>query len=109
MVFLSDPSALSMRDASRGIPPIQWAWRATGATTMILKRWGGDEDFSNQVVTGFYEQLAGGKTPEQALEAARAAVRKTEAGRAPAAWAGWIADHADVRARRPRGRGRAEP
>ncbi len=90
VVLLSDPSALSMRDASRGIKPIQWAWRATGASTLIVKRWGGDADFSNQVVTGFYEQLAGGNPPERALEAARTAVRKTEAGRAPAAWAGWI-------------------
>ncbi len=88
--MLSDPSALSMRDASRGIPPIQWAWRAAGATTVIIRRWGGREDLSNQVVAVFYEQLAAGKTPVRALAAARAAVRETEAGRAPAAWAGWI-------------------
>ena len=90
VVVLSDPSALSMRDASRGITPIQWAWRATGAATLIVKRWGGDAEFSNRIVTAFYEQLAGGTPPERALEAARTAVRKTEAGRAPAAWAGWI-------------------
>ena len=90
VVMLSDPAALSMRDASRGIPPIQWAWRAAGATTLIIKRWGGREDLSNQVAAVFYEQLAAGKTPVRALAAARATVRETEAGRAPAAWAGWI-------------------
>jgi len=90
VVFLSDPATLAMRDASRGIPAIHWAWRATGSATMILKRWGFSDSLSNQVVSAFYEEMAGGKTPEQALEAARAAVRKTEGGRAPAAWAGWI-------------------
>lgn len=90
VVLLSDPAALSMRDAARGITPLHWAWRATGAATVIIKRWGGAENFANQVVAGFYEQLAGGKPPEQALAAAREAVRRTEAGRAPAAWAGWI-------------------
>ena len=90
VVLLSDPATLSMRDASRGIAAIQWAWRATGSASVILRRWGGNDSFSNRVVTDFYEELAGGKTAEQALAAARAAVRKTEAGRAPAAWAGWI-------------------
>ena len=90
VVMLSDPSTLSMRDASRGITPIHWAWRAAGAQTLIMKRWGGREDLANQVVAGFYQHLHDGLTPVQALEAARSAVRKTEAGRAPAVWAGWI-------------------
>ncbi len=90
VVFLSDPATLSMRDASRGISAIHWAWRSTGSATVILKRWGGSEALSNKVVSAFYEEMAGGKTPAQALEAARGAVRKKEAGRAPAAWAGWI-------------------
>jgi hypothetical protein len=41
LIMLSDPAALSVRDASRGIAPIQWAWRATGAATLIFRRWGG--------------------------------------------------------------------
>lgn len=90
VVFLSDPATLSMRDASRGIPAVHWAWRAAGSTTMILKRWGGNDVLSNQVVSAFYDELSAGKSAEQALAAARAAVRTTEAGYAPAAWAGWI-------------------
>ena len=90
LIFFSDPATMSMRDASRGIAAIHWAWRSTGAATMVLKRWGGNEATSNQVVAAFYQELAGGKSAEQALAAARAGIRKTDAGRAPAAWAGWI-------------------
>jgi hypothetical protein len=39
----------------------------------------------HRLVARFYEELAAGKAAEEALEAARAAVRNTEAGRAPAA------------------------
>jgi CHAT domain-containing protein len=88
--MISDPSALSMRNATAGIAPLHWAWRAAGATTLIIKRWGGNDGQSNEIVEKFYAQLAAGQVPAAALAAAQAAVRGPEDGRAPAAWAGWL-------------------
>ena len=90
VVMISDPSALSMRDAALGIAPLHWAWRATGATALIVRRWGGDERLSNQFVKLFYEYLGGGRPAAVAFDAARAAIRTAHDGRAPAAWAGWL-------------------
>jgi CHAT domain-containing protein len=45
---------------------------------------------TSEVIGKFYEGLQAGKDPSNALHAARATVRATEAGRAPAAWAGWL-------------------
>jgi CHAT domain-containing protein len=87
---ISDPSALSMRNAMAGIVPIHWAWRASGATTVILRRWGGNDARSNEIVEEFYRQLAAGRPASVALAAAQARARTTEDGRAPAAWAGWL-------------------
>lgn len=90
VVMLSDPSALSMRNAAAGIMPVYWAWRSAGVTTFIVRRWGGNEGASNRIVAMFYERLRAGDAPAAALDAARAALRRTEGGRAPAAWAGWL-------------------
>jgi CHAT domain-containing protein len=90
VVMISDPAALSMRDAAAAITPVYWAWRTAGATTLIVRRWGGNHELSNQIVAAFYQRLAAGEPPAAAFDAARAAVRETEAGRGPAAWAGWI-------------------
>ena len=89
-VMFSDPAALSKRDAAASVGPIAWAWRATGATTVIMRRWGGSDATAVEVISRFYEKLRAGASAAEALSAARAAVRGTEAGRAPAAWAGWL-------------------
>ncbi|HJR59572.1 MAG TPA: tetratricopeptide repeat protein [Vicinamibacterales bacterium] len=89
VVMLTDPAALSKRDAAAAVVPVHWAWRSTGATTLILRRWGGEDDMANEVIVRFYEELRAGKPPRQALDVARAAVRTAAAGR-PAAWAGWL-------------------
>jgi CHAT domain-containing protein len=90
VVVISDPSALSMRNATAGIGPIHWAWRASGATTVIMRRWSGNDARSNEIVEEFYKQLAAGRPATVALAAAQARVRTVEDGRAPAAWAGWL-------------------
>ena len=90
VVTFSDPAALSKRDAAAAVVPVHWAWRAAGATTVILKRWGGDDLTAREIMGRFYEALRTGASPVDALHAARAAVRATESGRAPAAWAGWL-------------------
>ena len=90
VVTLSDPATLSKRDAAASLAPVHWAWRATGATTLILKRWGGDDVTAAEIMASFYEQLRAGKPTVQAFDDARAATRQTEHGRPPAAWAGWL-------------------
>ncbi|MBA2306439.1 MAG: tetratricopeptide repeat protein [Acidobacteria bacterium] len=90
VVMFSDPATLSKRDAAAAVAPVHWAWRAAGATTLILKRWGGEEAASAEIVVKYYEQLRAGKSAVDALHAARAGVRDTAAGHAPAAWAGWL-------------------
>jgi hypothetical protein len=89
-VMFSDPATLSKRDAAMSVGPVDWAWRANGASTLILRRWGGDDVSATAIIGRFYEGLQAGKSPVEALESARASVRRTENGRAPAAWAGWI-------------------
>src|SRR5690606_12965672 len=39
-IMFSDPAALSRRDAASSLAPLAWAWRSTGASTLILRRWG---------------------------------------------------------------------
>ena len=90
LVVISDPSALSMRNATAGIGPIHWAWRASGATTVIMRRWRENDARSNEIVEEFYKQLAAGRPPTVALDAAQARARTVEGGRAPGAWAGWL-------------------
>jgi hypothetical protein len=89
-VMLSDPAALSKRDAAAAVGPVAWAWRAAGATTLILRRWGGDEASAGEIVATFHQGLHAGKSPVEALNDARTAVRRTDAGSSPAAWAGWL-------------------
>lgn len=90
VVIFSDPGALARRDAAASLAPISWAWRSAGASTMILRRWGGDEGPALEVVERFHDGLRDGRTPEEALHAALAALRRTQAGRAPGAWVGWM-------------------
>jgi tetratricopeptide (TPR) repeat protein len=89
-VMFSDPATLSKRDAAAAARIVNWAWRASGATTVIFRRWGGDDPTATEIIAHYYNALRAGKSPADALHTARAAVRATESGRAPAAWAGWL-------------------
>ena len=90
VVIFSDPGALARRDAAASLAPISWAWRSAGASSVILRRWGGDDGPALEILGRFYGGLRDGRTPEEALVAALAAVRRSTAGHAPAAWAGWV-------------------
>ncbi|HEX2281281.1 MAG TPA: CHAT domain-containing protein, partial [Thermomicrobiales bacterium] len=90
VVLFSDPGALSKRDAAASTDTVAWAWRSSGTSTVIFRRWGGNDVTATEMMGRFYEALRGGTPPAEALQAARAAVRQTEPGRAPAAWAGWV-------------------
>jgi tetratricopeptide (TPR) repeat protein len=89
-VMFSDPAALSKRDAAAAAGIVHWAWRSSGTTSVIFRRWGGEDASATEVIGNFYEELRAGKSAPEALEAARATVRATESGRAPGAWAGWL-------------------
>ena len=75
LVMLSDPAALSRRDAASSLAPIAWAWRSTGAASLILRRWGGNDHAASTVIGLYYEGLRAGRCPSEALRAARATLR----------------------------------
>jgi CHAT domain-containing protein len=79
-----------MRDAASAIVPIQWAWQAAGVPALVVRRWAGADAAGAGILARFYAELRAGKSAGDALRAARAAVRSTEGGRAPASWAGWL-------------------
>jgi CHAT domain-containing protein len=89
-VMFSDPAALSRRDAAASLAPIAWAWASSGASRVILRRWGGDEPSAAEVLREYYEQLRAGTCPAEAIAAARDSIRSTKGGEAPARWAGWL-------------------
>jgi CHAT domain-containing protein len=90
VVLFSDPAALSMRDGAAAVGPVHWAWRAAGVPALVVRRWAGAEAAAGEICSRFYQGLRAGKPPNEALHAARAAVRASEDGRAPGAWAGWL-------------------
>jgi hypothetical protein len=99
VAMFSDPAALSKRDGAEAAAIVNWAWRSAGTTSVIFRRWGveppsaslrPESDPRTEVIGKFYEELRAGKSAPDALHAARASVRATEEGRAPAAWAGWL-------------------
>jgi tetratricopeptide (TPR) repeat protein len=89
-VMLSDPAALGRRDAASNLAPIDWAWRSAGASTLILRRWDANDETAAVLIGRYYEEMRKGASAIQAFETARAALRATRSGRAPAAWAGWL-------------------
>jgi tetratricopeptide (TPR) repeat protein len=91
VVMFSDPVALSRRDAAARLAPIAWAWRSIGATTLIVRRWAGDDAAASAIIGRFYEGVRSGACGVRALQDARARVRGAEGRSAPAAWAGWVA------------------
>jgi tetratricopeptide (TPR) repeat protein/CHAT domain-containing protein len=88
LAVVSDPAALSMREAGGALQAIQWVWRAGGVETLIVRRWTSDESATAEMLRQFYERLSAGASPSEAMESARGAARK--AGAPPAVWAGWL-------------------
>jgi CHAT domain-containing protein len=89
-VLLTDGAATSMRDGAAGADVLQWAWLAAGAPSILLARWVGDADASEALLTEFHRQLLKGVGPPEALQTARAVVRKRPEWAAPFFWAGWM-------------------
>lgn len=88
VAVFSDPASLSMREAAAALPAFQWIWRAGGIETLIVRRWGGDETASADLLAVFYEGLRSGESAADAMHSARAAARKSSAP--PQTWAGWL-------------------
>ena len=88
LAVLSDPAALSMREAAGALPAVQWVWRAGGVEGLIIRRWASDETATAEMLGHFYERLRSGTSPSEAMAAARTALRK--AGAPPQVWAGWM-------------------
>jgi tetratricopeptide (TPR) repeat protein len=89
-VLLTDGAATSMRDGAAGADVLQWAWLAAGAPAVVLARWSTDPDAAEALLTEFHRQLLKGVAPSEALQSARAAVRKRPEWAAPFFWAGWM-------------------
>jgi CHAT domain-containing protein len=87
---VSDPAALSMRDAAGESAVVQWAWRAAGAQRVVLQRWAADDGAGGAVVAALYARLRRGEDAPEALAGARQSVRRMAGRSAPAYWAGWF-------------------
>jgi tetratricopeptide (TPR) repeat protein len=87
---LSDGAALSMRDAASELGVVQWAWRAAGVPWIVLSRWPSDDGAREIVVREVQKQTQAGKSPDEALLAARQAVQRKPAFKAPFYWTGWM-------------------
>jgi CHAT domain-containing protein len=91
LTVLSDGASLSMRDAASEVSIVHWAWRAAGVPWIVLPRWPSDDAARETLVRELYRELRSGKSPDEALLAARRVVQQTTAWKAPFYWAGWIA------------------
>ena len=91
LTVLSDGGALSMRDAASELGIVQWAWRAAGVPWIVLSRWPSDDADREAIVRELQKEVRNGKSPDEALLAARQAVQRKPAWRAPFYWTGWIA------------------
>ena len=67
LVFVTDPAALSMRDAPASLPVLQWLWRAAGVETVVLRRPGGDPSAASRLAQA-HAALARGEPAAAALE-----------------------------------------
>jgi CHAT domain-containing protein len=90
LAVLSDPSAMSMRDAADEAALVQWAWRAAGVPALMMARWPTDASAAEDLLAGFHERVRAGEEPGRALRGAQAAVRSVEGRSAPFFWAGWL-------------------
>jgi tetratricopeptide (TPR) repeat protein len=91
LAVLSDGVALSMRDAASEVGLVQWAWRTAGVPWVVLPRWASDDTAREALVRELHRQLRSGKSPDDALLAARRSVQQTARWKAPFYWTGWIA------------------
>ena len=89
VALLSDPAALSMRDGADGASIVQWAWRAAGVPILMLPRWASDEATSADLIREVHAHLRAGRTPAEALQQGRRALRVSPASSAPFYWAAW--------------------
>jgi CHAT domain-containing protein len=81
---------MSMRDAADEVGAVAWAWRAAGVPAIVLSRWRCDDAASSDLLTALHAQLRAGDSPEVALQAARAKIRRGRDTSAPFYWAGWM-------------------
>jgi CHAT domain-containing protein len=81
---------MSMRDASDEGGLMHWAWRAAGVQWLMMPRWAADPIAVEMLLGAFHQQLREGSSPDEALRAAQAAVRRTESRLAPFYWTGWL-------------------
>jgi tetratricopeptide (TPR) repeat protein len=86
----TDGAALSMRAAAPALDTVRWAWRAAGVSSIAVPRWRGDPTATPMFLEDFYKQLKEGAAVDDALQHARATVRRKEEMRAPFYWAGWM-------------------
>jgi tetratricopeptide (TPR) repeat protein len=91
LTVLSDGASLSMRDAASEVGIVHWAWRAAGVPWIVLPRWPSDDAARETLVRELCRELRSGKSPDEALLAARRVVQQTAAWKAPFYWTGWIA------------------
>ena len=90
VAVVSDPAALSMRDAAADAGIVQWAWRGAGATHVVLQRWRVPDAVDDAVVGELHRRLRQGQDPAAALAEARQAIRRLPGRSAPFYWAGWF-------------------
>lgn len=95
LIVLSDPAALSMRDAAAGAGVLEWAWLTAGVPAVLVRRWdhqaaADDGASSVPLLARVRDAVANGASPAAALRAAQQALRLNESTAAPRAWAGWL-------------------
>ena len=71
LTVLSDGAALSMRDAASELGIVQWAWRPQVCPGSFSSRWPSDDADREAVVRELQKELRNGKSPDEALLAAR--------------------------------------
>jgi hypothetical protein len=89
-VVLSDPAALSMRDAADDVALVQWAWWAAGVPSMALTRWAAEGAGQELFIRELHAELRAGRALATAAQSARRAVRRSAGRAAPFHWAGWM-------------------
>ena len=89
LVVLSDPAAMSMRDAADETVLVHWAWLAAGVPSLLMPRWASDPSAS-ELLSTFHERVRAGDPLERALHTAQHAVRRSGSRGAPFHWAGWL-------------------
>lgn len=88
VAIVSDPAAMTMRDAADDAGVIAWAWAAAGVPAIVMPRWAADEVLANRMLADLHARLRRGEPPADAFAAARAGMRAEQAP--PFYWAGWM-------------------